>query len=74
MEFIKHETDGMPKGVKNDDLIAYRTQSSNGDLHDYIPVKSKFLNWLKADPNRISKIRPSEFGEIVEYAVIKALA
>lgn len=69
MEFIKHETDGVPKGVKNDDLIAYRTQSTDGDLITHIPVMSKNLNWLKSDPNGLSKSRPSKFGEIVEYAI-----
>ena len=69
MEFIKHETDGVPKGVKNDDLIVYRTQSISGELITHLPMMSKYLNWLKSDQNGNSKLRPSESGAIVEYAI-----
>jgi hypothetical protein len=69
MEFIKHTADGVPKGVKNDDLIVYRTQSASGELITHLPVTSKHLNWLKSDPNGRSKSRPSKYGEIVEYAI-----
>ena len=69
MEFIKHTTDGVPKGIKHDDLIAYRTKLKSGDLVTHIPVASKHLNWLKSDPSGISKSRPSNLGEIVEYAI-----
>ena len=69
MEFIKHETDGVPKFVKSDDLIMYRTQSINGEIITHLPTMSKNLNWLKADPNGLSKSRPSKSGEIIEYAV-----
>ena len=71
MEFIKHETDGVPKGIKHDDLIIYRTQSASGELITHLPVTSKHLNWLKSDPEGKSKSRPSESGEIIEYAICK---
>lgn len=71
MEFIKHETDGVPKGVKNDDLIMYRTQSISGDIITHLPMMSKYLNWLKADSTGNSKSRPSESGAIIEYMVCK---
>lgn len=69
MEFIKHETDGVPKGVKSDDLIVYRTQSISGEIITHLPMLSKYLNWLKSDPDGLSKSRPSKSGEIVEYTV-----
>ena len=69
MEFIKHETDGVPKGVKSDDLIVYRTQLISGEIITCLPMVSKYLNWLKADSTGNSKSRPSESGAIVEYAV-----
>lgn len=70
MQLIKHNTDGVPKGVKNDDLIIYQTQSSSGDLITHKPTQSKYLNWLKCDPRGLSKLRPSKHGQIVEYAII----
>jgi hypothetical protein len=70
MEFIKHITDGVPKGVKNDDLIVCRTYSASDELITHLSMESKYLNWLKSDPNGLSKSRPSKYGEIVEYAIV----